>query len=164
MRPHLLSVLAVRWDTENQYLWDMWGCLWCIDHIGLPTDKRGMSSLGPPCSSSWLIYEGTIPCRPCVSCTDAWQGHWPWLALFFLLFTSPKSQVAGWKAGHSPWWVIPLMQLSGLNHTVFYLCQSPQSQVCHVSPHGRWPQAVMILAYVNCSWTQKFIISKLQPA
>ena len=72
----------------------MWGCLRWIDHTGLASDKGDMSFLGPPCSASRLTHEGTIPPGPCVSCTSqpgmqlgAWQGHWPQLALRFLLST-----------------------------------------------------------------------------
>ena len=87
-------------DTENKHLWDMWGCLRWIDHVCLTTDKFDMSFLCPPCSVSQFIHEGTVSSGPCVSYNSqsirhlgALEEHWPWLALCFVLFPSPKSRV-----------------------------------------------------------------------
>ena len=44
--------------------------------------------------------------------------------VFFLLFTSLKSRVTGWRVRHSPSWAVSLMQLSGLSHSVCCFCQS----------------------------------------
>ena len=86
-------------------------CHWQMWHV-----VPGSSLLGLP-----GIHEGTVPSGPIVSCTSqqirhlgALQGRWLLLDLCFVLFSSPKSQVTGWRARPSPRWAVPLMQLGHL--------------------------------------------------
>ena len=132
-------------------------CLFWVHPSQCPIcNTRSLSQVGP-------IFHALPRSEP-IRHLGAWQGPWPWLSMCFVLFPGPKTQVTVWWARHCPSWAVYLIQLSGPRHSFCCLCQRTQSQLCRVSPQGSWSQAVTILTYVNCPWSQEFMVSNCHPA
>ena len=61
-------------------------CSQCMDHTGFAITQGGVCFLGLHCSGSMVLFQGTVPSGPCVSCTSQFrwlrflgtpQGHRP---------------------------------------------------------------------------------------
>ena len=135
-----------------------------MDHTGFITAQGGMYCPGPPCSGSRVPCKCTVSSELCFSCSSQ-------VSAARVLRCSARAQtLMGCAFGalprskqlrqqvlgeHYPKWTSHFMHLPSPNRLV--------SQVCHLSPLGRWSQAATLRADVSRPESQEYMVSNWEP-